>query len=268
MSLVTDKLDRLESVPTKFLTSMELAQRSAFREVVALLEGLDKKNGVILLNEKNIAYLDTIGDRLKAHLFTSEYIDAVKEFVSEFDTQATLSNDFFKKTFSTKFTDKDIFDAVKLRAKRNALDLLNDAAIDSNVIKPMKQLIETGITTQAPLNEMVKTLDEFMNTTEAGAGKLKSYTSGFAIDSFNRFDRSYTKVLSDDFGVTKWKYQGGLVQDSRDFCMQRAGGVFTKEEIQSWASMDWQGRYRNTDESNIFVVLGGYNCLHSLIPVE
>jgi len=46
------------------------------------------------------------------------------------------------------------------------------------------------------------------------------------------------------------------------------GKVFTTEEVKEWASLDWQGKNPATNASNIFTLLGGYNCMHTLLPVS
>lgn len=268
MSIVSDKLDRLESIPDKFLKSIDNVQKESLIEVVSLLDILERKDGKILLNEKNLANITTISERLKDSMFKGEYLDAVREYVGEFETQVLLNNEFFSKTLKKKFTEKDIYKSILSRAKTSAVDLLNEPAIETNIMAGLKKTLENSISNQASLKKTIASVTEYFGNTENGQGALRRYAGTFATDTFNRFDRSYTKVLADDFEVKKFEYSGGLVGDSRDFCTARVGGQFTREQIESWATLQWQGKFNGTDATNIFVVLGGYNCLHSLIPVE
>ena len=71
-------------------------------------------------------------------------------------------------------------------------------------------------------------------------------------------------------GIEKWLYLGGLVKDSRPFCVARAGKEFTTEEVLAWPAEEgyqWDGMINPTDESNIFTNLGGWACRHILSPV-
>ena len=62
----------------------------------------------------------------------------------------------------------------------------------------------------------------------------------------------------------RYRYVGGVIAESREFCRQMNGRVLTEEEIRSiWSSQEWAGK-RPGDP---FVVRGGYNCRHSWVPV-
>lgn len=56
-------------------------------------------------------------------------------------------------------------------------------------------------------------------------------------------------------------YQGGLIQDSRQFCKERNNKVFTKAEIESWKELEWEGKPENYDP---FINVGGTGCRHTL----
>jgi hypothetical protein len=72
-----------------------------------------------------------------------------------------------------------------------------------------------------------------------------------------------------DLGIEFFKYRGGLIKDSRPFCVERNDIIYHIEEIKSWGDIkQWQGRRHGTDESTIITFLGGYNCRHTLIGVS
>ena len=58
------------------------------------------------------------------------------------------------------------------------------------------------------------------------------------------------------------------LDDSREFCVERAGNYYHKDEVSAWANLDWQGKRRGTTESTIFIYAGGYRCLHQIIYVS
>lgn len=62
-----------------------------------------------------------------------------------------------------------------------------------------------------------------------------------------------------------YRYSGGVIAESRDFCRQLNGRTFTESQIRSiWANQTWGGK-RPGDP---FVTRGGWNCRHSWIPVK
>ena len=71
-----------------------------------------------------------------------------------------------------------------------------------------------------------------------------------------------------DLGLTWYRYIGGVIRTSRDFCIERDGGYYHQEEIEEWADEDWDGKIDGTDAETIFSYCGGYNCRHDLIPVH
>jgi hypothetical protein len=73
--------------------------------------------------------------------------------------------------------------------------------------------------------------------------------------------------MTADLGLEFYSYSGGLMDTSRDFCIARAGKVFHRKEVESWAGQSWAGKMRGTTESSIFIYCGGYGCTHSLVPI-
>jgi len=61
--------------------------------------------------------------------------------------------------------------------------------------------------------------------------------------------------------LTKFRYAGNLVEKSRDFCIERAGNIYTIEQGKSWNSLDWAGKMVGVD---FFIQIGGYFCRHHL----
>lgn len=274
--IVNAKLDRLESVPISFLTKMEVVEKALFRELTVLMADLEIVNGVIILTDANLALISPITQRLELAMFAGEYTNAMTTFLSEFETQAILNNQIFEKEFGRAFTDKEVFTSVTKRAQRDILGLLDEGAMDANLMTPLREVLNNSVTTQQTFKEAVKQVEDFMVSGDEHLGRLRNYASTFTMDAFNNADRRYTNVLAVDFDVQWFMYIGGLIRDSREFCVDRAGQVFHTLEIESWgagknvgaAGNPWQGRNPNTNTSSIFILLGGYNCLHSLLPVD
>jgi len=84
-------------------------------------------------------------------------------------------------------------------------------------------------------------------------------------DKVMEFDATFIKHRADQAGLTKFKYTGSLVSESRDFCIRNVGRTFTKAEAQSkWSKESWTGK----KSGDPFVVRGGHNCRHFWVPVD
>ncbi len=76
-------------------------------------------------------------------------------------------------------------------------------------------------------------------------------------NSYNAAKNHFAKK----YGYNKFRYEGGLIADSREFCIERDGHEFTREQGESWNELEWAGKMYGVD---FFVQMGGYNCRHWL----
>lgn len=266
--LLQQKLNRLEAIPDKLIFTTAKIQQDILTEIISLLESLERQNDIILLNEANILRIDQIGNRLSDVVFGTDYTDALTEFASEFNEQGVLNKQIFESITGKKFKDKDIFQAILRKSQADTISLLSEESVQANFVDPMKRILSDSISSGSTFKEAVSSLRDYVTGTEELDGSLERYVKQVARDGFNISDRRYTQVVSEDLGFEWFSYSGGTVKDSRQFCIDRIGKIFHKTEIEDWAGLDWQGRFRGTNTQNIFSVLGGYNCMHALIAVS
>jgi len=97
---------------------------------------------------------------------------------------------------------------------------------------------------------------------EASKSRARTITNSFA-NSMRNFDGALSFVRSPE--QQRYRYVGGVVAESRDFCRRLDGTEMTEQEIRDlWSSESWQGK----EPGDPFVVRGGYNCRHMWVPVE
>jgi hypothetical protein len=73
------------------------------------------------------------------------------------------------------------------------------------------------------------------------------------------FGRQVEALSAGDAPETRFAYLGPVDEKTRDFCLERVGKVFTREEIDA---MD------NEQLDNVFLTGGGYNCRHVWMEVS
>lgn len=221
------------------------------------------ENGVLLPDQAE--KITEIGNLLKNSMFEGDYGKATKAFLSEFPVQASLTQSYFE-AFGG-FTNNEIYEQVYQSSVKAAADLLSGNSIDKALIDPVKQFLTQNTNAGASFTDVVKGLREIIEGTPEIDGKLLRHVKLYARDSFAVTDRSYTQIISREMGFVYYRYVGGLIKDTREFCKVRAGNIYHKKEIQKWAGQSWQGKNSATNEATIFQLCGGYNCIHSLIPV-
>lgn len=277
-ALIKQKSDRLEEIPLELQTIAQKQQKRILNEVIAQLDKLDKVNGQIKINNKNLLAITEISDELKSIFLNREYLDAVKEFAKEFDVQAGVNDRLISKGFGE--TPNPLASESYLEiAKRNAVDALAGEPYVSISVKPIQSMLENAVVNGANIGDTIASIELFIKGDEEQASQILKYTKQITNDSFAIADRSYTSILSEELGNDWFYFSGTIVKNTRCFCRERVGNYYHYKEIESWGNGQnlgtcnngdgtWGGEIDGTNESTIYSYLGGYNCLHSLIPVS
>lgn len=165
----------------------------------------------------------------------------------------TLANEVYQSTL----TGRSFNDTVK-----NLRQTINGVYIQSDDVEAQRlvDLVNNG--TAAQSKEAAELLRTKFARDRAG-NNLRRYATQMAQDSLMQFDASINTAIGIQSGATKWKYYGDVIRDSRPFCVEHAGQVFTEEEIQE----TWAGSWKGKSSGDPFIVRGGYNCRHHWRPV-
>jgi hypothetical protein len=152
----------------------------------------------------------------------------------------------------------------------------------------IKQLMSKAITGNMNKRDFIKDMRKFVTGTDEKPGISERKWKQFAYDVYQQHDAAYNKKLAEEFGFTNFIYQGGLIDDSRDFCAAHNNKVWSNEEAEKWSTWTpadgeypagWEIRAKNLNETpsymaypgyDPFIDRGGYNCRHQLgyIPDE
>jgi hypothetical protein len=276
-NFISDKNDRLEEVPGKFVDSVSNLESKIMKEVESLVSQLEMKDGVIEMTDKNLALIESINQRIINVTFDEEYEKNLTKFIGEFKTQAGLNNEYFQ-VINEDFQLKPLYKTVLENTQKNAIALLNEDAFTATLSTPIKQILESSITNKQSFTDTIESLRYIIQGDETADGRLISHVKRVAYDSFAVSDRSYTNAVSTDLSLEFYRFTGGKIEDTRCFCRERAGKYFHQKEVEGWGEGKglgdckqdglWQGANANTDKSTIFLYLGGYNCKHSILPVS
>ena len=83
----------------------------------------------------------------------------------------------------------------------------------------------------------------------------------FAEHTYTLYQRTASNTLRKSVGLKYATYEGGVINNTREFCRERDGKVFSEDEILNWGLLEWEGK---PDIYNPFTDCGGYNCRHRL----
>ena len=268
--IIQDKTDRLDSVPDALVSATQTAQRQIFKELVDLLDSLERDaKGQFLLSDKNFTIIEQIAGRMEQVVGKSEYDKALVQFAKEFNQQSQLSDLYFEKAMKGEFETKKLYDSSLKLSQKNAIELLSKDIVAGGLIGEIKTILNTSVTTGQSFAQAVTSLRSAIEGNADIDGSMLRYVKTTAYDAFAVADRQYMEVVTQDLGLEWYLYFGDVIRDSRQFCIDRVGRYFHRQEVEGWGKIkDWQGRNYNTNPSTIFTYLGGYNCKHSLMPVR
>jgi hypothetical protein len=282
--LINQRVERLDKIPAKLLTVIDKQNESVYKAIISDLNTLETKDGQVVSSQANLAKISAIIEKLRTVLFGKEYVEAIKDFAVEIKTQSELNNRILEEVAGT-FEDDELYKSAVRKAQENALSLLDNSAIGQQVLKPMSELFTTSIINQTGYLDLVEKVK--MNLTGKDA-LLSKYAGQIVKDTFAVADRQYVQLTARQHGIEFYRWDGGTVEDSRQFCVERAQGVFHYKEIADWGEgkktdpkfeypktvvqrgksiQGWEGMNYDTNRSTIFSFAGGYQCIHVLIPI-
>lgn len=276
--LLKKKNAELISVPNALQTVAEQEQKKILKGISSLVSDLDIKNGQILITKRNLKLISQIDADLKKVFLTDDYVSAVKEFAKGIDKQAILNDKLIKNGFGEvkEFAASEAYLTI---AKKGAIASFIGAPIDTEFIKPIQSLLENAVASGASVADTIKNIETFVAGNDKVDGKLSRYVKQISNDTFAITDRTYTSIVSDFLDTEWYYYAGGEIDTTRCFCDERVGNYYYYKEIESWADGEnlgdcnigggkWAGQINGTNSKTIYSYLGGYNCMHSLVPVS
>jgi hypothetical protein len=165
----------------------------------------------------------------------------------------TMADEMYQYTIAGR-TQADMID--RLRGTINGVY----QASDKDAIEELVEIANTGTAAQA--KAAIDKLHTIYGADKLG-NNLRRYAGVYIRDSINQFNAQATIATANEAGVDKFKYYGGNMADTRQWCREHSGKTYTRDEIYELWEQDWQGKAAGDP----FIVRGGYNCRHHWLPV-
>ena len=276
--LVKQKIKTFEDAPDELATAAQKAQAKAWRELLPLIQKMDvDSNGNITQTNANIERIGIIADKLNQLLGGKEYQDAVKTFLSSIDKGVELTTEIAQKIDSN-------FEPTK--AQKNLLALMKKNVIDSlfgyglrDVNTQFVEALTLNLGSKSSLSDTIKALETVVVGGDGLDGKLVKHIKTVALTASGLTVGAYSRTANDVIGAEFFKYVGGEIPTTREFCQHREGEIWHRKEYESWGNGknagglddivdgEWAGRADWTNASTIFDLPGGWNCRHAVVPV-
>lgn len=257
----------VDSVEKKALLLFEKLERDFYRSVInEFRDLLTFKDNMIVNSTKNHVALHKLAEFQEK--FKKEKVMPIITWIANQLMKITKTNveyfdNFDVKKIQGKVT-KDSVAKYGIKKTGNVVKIAKGSLLDqlSKFEEPYMAIRNIGtraIAQGMPLKEFQSVIKNEI-LPEGKFGKIKSHFQTIAQDLFVEHDRNVNNEFADRLGLMAFIYEGGLIETSREFCQEKNGKVFTREEAEQWAFEDFDGKPSGGYDplSN----MGGYNCRH------
>ena len=240
-----------------------------YDDLVTILRFVETdEQGYIKQNAGNRQILRAAQKQFDQTINNSDYQPAVEAHLRVIPKIDALNESYFESISSAFKPNRQFIASLQAQAIETVNSYVLQDGLASQVKIPLDQILNQNINTGGSYSGMLKQLKTFIEGDPNLDGRLTSYSKGILRDTLFQYARSYQQSVTADLKLEWYLYAGGLMDKSRPFCVERAGGYFHQKEIEGWAKLSWAGKNPLTTESSIFVLAAGFNCQHSIIPVH
>jgi len=261
---------------------IDLQKELLNRIMKEIIPELDIEDGIIQHTKKNLNIIHEL-DKLYEQFAQTSQRSTVENFANTFSNVDKLIIQYFKgvllDTATQKRFDQVISKTTSFMHSRIGVNAngelvkggyLESFIEDRALLNELRQLTMRAVTGGLEGKSFVKEISDKIVGNEDISGGFEKYYRTYAYDSLQEYDRAYCKSLADEFKMNYALYQGGLIEDSREFCIEHNDKVYSREEISKFG--EWKDPETKEVPSYIakfpgydpFVHCGGFQCRHSL----
>lgn len=265
--------------------AMPKIQEQIYRRLLIFQKELIIQGDTITNSVKNIKLLSDLKSDLESIILDdSDYLESVTKFAKLYDKVTNLNYAYFK-ALEKKFKPPKVMEAVKKQSVSLVLDSLTEAGMNTNLINPVREMINTYVTTGGSYSQLSKELNNYINGTPTIDGALVKYTKLVTTDAINQYTATVNQVVSVDLGWEWFRYVGSNIKTTRTFCKALTQKQYyhrselpkiIKGNFAEFKEMKGQiyertglpqGMIEDTNVSNFQTYRGGYNCGHQAYPI-
>lgn len=259
------------------------------RFIEDILPQLETENGNIKSTPNNMRLIEKL-DALYQEFNATNQTKVVKELGESLLRLNQLNSSYFKnlvkgdaieKRFDSVIKNTNDLMSARLGVAKDGKitkgSYLDSFITDNTLLTELKQSIVSNVTGQQTIEKFRKDIRDKIVGNSQVTGGFEKYYRQFAYDTYSQYDRAYGKNAADEFGLNYAVYQGGLIDESREFCEEHQGKVYTREEIKQfgkWKLPEDTKEYPGPGEVPSYIAkfpnydpftnLGGFSCRHQL----
>lgn len=252
-----------------FAAEVEALQGTIYNRLVTLLKDLELDgDGYIKQSAFNRRILYDAENMVHELLPGEDFTRMVSNSITAI-ADIDAANEAYFSSMSGKFSsNKNYFRSLQTQTISQIESTLLQDGLTAAIKNPLVNILNQNINTGGQFSGFLQQVRDFIQGNDDLDGRLLSYSRTYLSDTLFNYSRAFQQAVTADLKLEYYAYTGGAIDKTREFCLERLGRFFHQKEVESWAELDWQGKRPDTTKSSIFIYCGGYNCRHSLIPVD
>lgn len=135
---------------------------------------------------------------------------------------------------------------------------------DSQVRSQIQQFIYKEIMKGVGYEDMRESIKFFIQGNEEKLGAFNKYYRAFSYDTYAQVNRLIAAQYAEELGLEYFIYNGGIIETSRTFCIEKNGKVFSSKEADKWKEEPTLTAVPSIETYDWRTEAGGYNCRHSI----
>ena len=231
---------------------------------------IETQGGRVVNSPENLARIAALVAAMQQDFVDEELVEAITAYVESFDT---ITQDVAEAFSAFGDLDPSLLTSIDRAFKaQTAATLLAPETYQSTLWSNVTNAMIYAVAVGGPVSEMLGSVANVV-----GAGAVEQATTTVVESAPLALQRTATAAVAEEVGAEFFFYQGRPIKTTRDFCREREGKYWHREEIKEWgrdaaAGRGWDGMVEGTNEQTIFLHLGGWyggrnSCRHVLIPV-
>ena len=268
----------IDEAPQNFADKIPDIEKKIFKEISVLLKDLKTtKDGRIESSVENLKLINSIKGRIGKIILGKEYVNAVRDFVSQFSVVAQMPSMLADLNAETQ---QKISLVTKMTID-NTLESLVGSGLRQEVIDKLYKTLITNVTTGGSYADMQEWLKSEVVSDKESEGMIQKYSKTYITDTMGVFAGQNNKLVADMLDSEWFSYEGTNIETTREFCEHLTEkrwvhkseiptlleGLIDGHQCELYRGMP-KGMKEETTPDNFIVLRGGWNCGHQLIPVN
>ena len=224
-------------------------------------------SGVILFNRHNLNLVNELDDIFEK--YKTKYLNPIYEqYAKNLIYTGRYTRDYYTVMSFKEKAIKKADDVIKLLQESLGINqkgqiiagsFIDRLALASPFQDQLKNYTLSNITGKISKSQFIDGYKTIITGDEDVSSKLLTYAETEAHDAYFNAMRLTDDYIADGLGLNFLMYLPGTIDTSREFCIEKVGRIFYREDVEKWRNEDWIGKKEPYEPTRD---MGGWNCRH------